>query len=138
MPVWPYQTRNPKIFPTLSNPYKSSEVWEMWGKLILMDSTRDAVHKKGGCQPIFLSNKHVHDLFDWSLVEPFWRVWPKIVAWGRVYLTVLCALSIELVGPVNLRPWGASESIPVPSNVYGRVLACWGLADPKSPAREKG
>ena len=53
--------------------------------------------KKGGHQRIILSSRHVSDLFEGPLVEPFWRVWPKMVAWGRVYFTGRCALSIDLI-----------------------------------------
>ena len=91
-----------------------------------------------GLKTKFKSYKHIFDLFVWSLVEPLWRVRPKIVAQGRVYLTVLCALSIELIEPVNLHPWGASESISVKSNGDGRVLACWGHETPPVPVRVRG
>ena len=94
--------------------------------------------KKGGHQRIILSSRHVSDLFDRPLVEPFWGVWPKMVAWGRVYFTGRCALSIDLIESFQLRPGGASETIPVPSNDDRRVLAFWDLADPKSPAGVKG
>ena len=69
-----------------------------------------------GSPPRKKSSRQVSDLFEVRLVEPLLGVRPKMVAWGRVYLTVLCVLSIELFEPVILRPWGASESIPRPSN----------------------